>query len=79
MTANAPPDPLIESADPDSSDPRPSTFTLSSALVRTLRWLLEGFSIYGLTMHGYCPEQVMAADHNTGPRRRVDHGPGATP
>lgn len=69
MTANAPPDPLIESADLDSSDPRPSTFTMPSVLVRTLRWFLEGFCMYGLSMHGYSLEQVLAADHNTGSRQ----------
>ncbi|WP_433203170.1 hypothetical protein ACQP1G_13595 [Nocardia sp. CA-107356] len=79
MTANARPDTPVESADLDVSDPRPSTFTVPLTVIRTLQWLLEGFCIYGLALHGYSLEQVLAADHSTGSRRHFDHGPGETP
>ncbi|WP_433682784.1 hypothetical protein [Nocardia sp. CA-119907] len=79
MTANAPPDTPVESADPDSSDPRPSTCTGPLILVRALRWFLEGICIYGLSLHGYSLEQVRAADHGTESRGPCDHGPGGTP
>jgi hypothetical protein len=79
VTAKAPPDTLIESGDPDSSAPSPSTFTVALVLVRTLQWLFEGFCIYGLSLYGYSLEQVLAADHSTGSRRLFEHGPGGTP
>ncbi|WP_330256974.1 hypothetical protein OG874_21890 [Nocardia sp. NBC_00565] len=79
MTANAPPDTPVESADLDSSGPRPSTFTVPLTLIRRLQWFLEGFCIYGLALHGYSLEQVLAADHSNGSRRSFDHGPGGTP
>ncbi|MGW4769113.1 hypothetical protein ACWEO2_13865 [Nocardia sp. NPDC004278] len=66
MTANAPPNTLIETAAPDSSDPRPSTFSVLRILVRALQWFLDGLCIYGLSLHGYSREQVSAADHSTG-------------
>ncbi|MGO4613599.1 hypothetical protein AB4305_25850 [Nocardia sp. 2YAB30] len=58
MTATAP-----SRAGPDSSGLRLSTFTVPPVLVRTLRWLLEGVGTYGLALHGYSLEQVLATDH----------------